>query len=87
MGHNGSTMSGHTIRKLWLGVNLIASVTYLPHVKGIQPPWLTMSCTYLEGALRKAPTWVIWQRSESLRGAGIHSKTWVRRHRRDQATA
>ena len=87
MGHNGSMMFGHSIPKSLLGVNWIASATYLPHVKGIQPRWSTMSCTYLEGALKKVSIWVIWQRSESLRGAGTHSKIWVRRRLHDPATA
>lgn len=86
MGHNGSTMYGHTIRKLLRGLNLTALAIYPLHVKGIQPRWSTMSCTYLEGVLKKAPTWAIWRRSGSLRGAGTPSRIWVRRRRHDPAT-
>ena len=87
MGHNGSTMYGRMIRKLLHGLNLTVSATYPPHEKGIQPRWSMMSCIYLEGVLKKAPTWAIWRHSESLRGAGTPSKTWVRRLRHDLATA
>lgn len=87
MEHSGSTMYGHTIPKLLHGVNLTASATYLPHVKGIQPPWLTTSCTYLEDALKKAPIWAIWQHSGSHHGAGTRSKIWARPRRHDLATA
>ena len=80
-------MYGHTIPKLLHGVNWTASATYPPHVKGIQPRWSTMSCTYLEGVPMMGPTWAIWQHSGLLRGAGTLSKIWVRRRRHDLATA
>lgn len=85
MEHNGSMMYGHTIRKLLRGVNLTASATYPPHVRGIQPRWSTMSCTFLEAAPKKAPTWATWQHLGSLRGAGTPSKIWARRRRQDLA--
>ena len=87
MGHSGSMMCGHTIPKSLRGVNLTASGTYPPHVKGIQLRWLTMSCIFLEGGPKKEPTWAIWQHSGSLRDAGTLSKTWVRRRRHDLGTA
>ena len=80
-------MSGHTIQKLLHGVNLTALAIYPPLVKAIQLRWWMMSCTYLVGALKKAPTWATWQHSGLLRGAGTLSKIWVRRRRRDLATA
>ena len=84
---NGLMMFGHSIQKLSLGLNLIASATYLLRVKGIRLRWWTMSCTYLEVVPKRVRTWAIWQHSGSLRGVGTLSKIWVRLRRHGRATA